>query len=282
MKFCYLIGYSIGYSLSPKMHNSAFRELGIDYRYEAVSVEPDRLDDFLNGVLRRSNVRGANVTIPHKITVIRNLDEVDHEAVAIGAVNTIVNDDGILKGYNTDGLGALKALKKSVGELYNKRVVLLGAGGAARAVAYYLAREAKALTILNRNVSKASKIVESLKRITTGQQVEISAAPFDEKNLRMKLRNADILINATPIGMHPNTDKTPIPRHFLHNHLIVFDLVYNPQRTRLLTESEEAGAETISGLEMLVYQGAESFFRWTGKKPSIGLMLRVVKRALEE
>jgi len=280
MKVCYLIGYPIGHSMSPTMHNAAFQKLGLDYRYKAASVEPERLADFLNGVLRRPNVRGASVTIPHKITVMENLDVVDQEAAAIGAVNTVVNDEGTLQGYNTDGSGALKALKESVGELDNKKAVLLGAGGASRAVAYHLARDVKTLTILNRTVLRAVELAASLREKMGRQSAEISAAPFDEMHLRGELGSSDILVNATPIGMHPNTDETPVPRHLLHSCLTVFDLVYNPMRTRLLREAEEAGAEALSGVEMLVYQGAEAFHLWTGKTAPIGLMLRVVREAL--
>ena len=262
MKVCYLIGYPIGHSMSPTMHNAAFQELGLNYGYEAVSVEPEGLTGFLNGVLRRPNVRGANVTIPHKIAVMKDIDAVDPEAAAIGAVNTIVNDGGILRGCNTDGRGALEALKESIGELNDKRVVLLGAGGAARAV--------------RRAVELAASLREKMGR----RHAEISAAPFDETHLRRGLKGADILINATPIGMHPDVGETPVPRHLLHGRLVVFDLVYNPPRTRLLKEAEEEGAGTLSGVEMLVYQGAEAFLLWTGRRAPIGLMLRVVRRAL--
>lgn len=280
MKACYLIGYPVGYSVSPEMHNAAFQKLGLKYRYEAVLVEPDRLTDFLNGVLRRPCVRGANVTIPHKISVMKNIDVLDEEAAAIGAVNTIVNDGGVLRGYNTDGVGALKALKESCGELNDKRVVLLGAGGAARAVAYRIAREAKALTILNRTLWRAEELAASLRKMVEGSHIEISAAAFDEMQLGRALKGADILINATPIGMHPDVGGTPVPRHLLHGRLVVFDLVYNPPMTRLLKEAEEKGAETLSGVNMLVYQGAEAFLLWTLRRAPIGLMLHVVRRAL--
>lgn len=279
MKACYLIGHPVGHSMSPAMHNAAFKELGLDYRYEAVSVEPERLTDFLNGVLRRPTVRGANVTIPHKISVMRAIDVVDEAAAMIGAVNTVVNDGGVLKGYNTDGAGALRALEGSIGELRGRRVLLLGAGGAARAVAYVIAREAEALTILNRTPRRAVELAEAL-REKVEHRVDISAAAFDETHLRRELERADILINATPMGMHPDVGETPVPRHLLHGRLLVFDLVYNPPRTRLLREAEDAGAETLSGVEMLVYQGAEAFLLWTGKRAPVDLMLRVVRREL--
>jgi shikimate dehydrogenase len=279
VKVCYLIGYPVGHSMSPAMHNAAFKELGLDYRYEALSVEPGRLADFLNGVLRRPTVRGANVTIPHKISVMRAIDAVDEAAAMIGAVNTVVNDGGVLKGYNTDGVGAMRALERSIGGLRGKRVLLLGAGGAARAVAYVIAREAEALIILNRTPRRAVELAGALRR-KVERRIDISAAALDETHLRRELERADILINATPMGMHPDVGETPVPRHLLHGRLLVFDLVYNPPRTRLLREAEDAEAETLSGVEMLVYQGAEAFLLWTGKRAPVDLMLQVVRREL--
>lgn len=279
MKVCYLIGYPVGHSMSPVMQNAAFKELGLDYRYEALSVEPGRLTDFLNVVLRRPTVRGANVTIPHKIPVLKAIDAVDEAAEMIGAVNTVVNDGGMLKGYNTDGVGALRALEGSIGELRGRRVLLLGAGGAARAVAYVIAREAEALMILNRTPWRAVELAGALRQ-KVKRRIDISAAVLDEKHLRRELGGADILINATPVGMHPDVGETLVPRHLLHGRLFVFDLVYNPPRTRLLREAEDAGAETLSGVEMLVYQGAESFLLWTGKRAPVDVMLQVVRREL--
>ena len=280
MKVCYIIGYPIGHSMSPTMHNAAFRELGLDYKYEAAPIEPERLAGFLDGVLRRPDIRGASVTIPHKIAVIEQLDVVNREAADIGAVNTIVNDEGTLKGYNTDGLGALKALKESAGDLSDKRTVLLGAGGAARAVAYRLVQEAGGLIILNRTARRAVELAEYLRGKAGSRRIEVSAAPLDEAHLARAVGGSDILINATPVGMHPNVEGTPVPRHILHSRLLVFDLVYNPLRTRLMREAEAAGAGTLSGVEMLVYQGAEAFRLWTGREAPVGLMLRVVREAL--
>lgn len=283
MKVCYLIGYPVGHSMSPKMHNAAFRELGLKYVYRAVSIEPERLSEFVNVVLRGSDVLGANVTVPHKIAVMDEIDDLDSNALAIGAVNTIVNDGGVLKGYNTDGLGAYKALKEFVGELKDKKVVLIGAGGAARAVSYSIIREAETLTILNRTFEKAQILAESLQGSASEKfagRARVMSAPLDEQHLKREVENADILINSTSVGMHPNIGETPVPGHLLHGDMFVFDLVYNPSSTRLLREAREAGADTLSGVEMLVYQGAEAFHLWTGKKAPVDLMLRVVRREL--
>lgn len=283
MKICYLIGYPVGHSMSPKMHNAAFRELGLKYMYKAVSIEPERLSEFVNINLRRSDVLGANVTVPHKIAVMNEIDDLDPNAAAIGAVNTIVNDGGVLKGYNTDGLGAYKALKEFVGELDDKKVVLIGAGGAARAVSYSIIREVETLTILNRTFERAQVLAEALRGSAwkkVAARARVISAPLDELHLKNELEDADILINSTSVGMHPNVGETPVPGHLLHESMLVFDLVYNPSNTRLLREAKEAGADTLSGVEMLVYQGAEAFRLWTGKKAPVDLMLHVVWREL--
>lgn len=280
MKVCYIIGYPIHHSMSPKMHNSAFKELGLDYRYEAAQVEPSHLASFLNNVMKRPDVQGGSVTIPHKIAVMDGLDVIDREAAEIGAVNTIVNVNGTLKGYNTDGLGALRALKESMGDLSDKRAALLGAGGAARAVAYRVVQEAAAVTILNRTFKRAAELAEYLREKSTKHNVEVSAYPLDDAHLTRVVGETDLLINATPVGMYPNVDETPVPKHILHSQLMVFDLVYNPLRTRLLKEAEEEGARILGGVEMLVYQGAEAFRLWTGREAPVDLMLLVVKEAL--
>jgi shikimate dehydrogenase len=280
MKVCYIIGYPIKHSMSPKMHNSAFRALGLDYRYEAAQVEPDHLANFLNQIMKRPDVSGASVTIPHKIAVMDELDDIDREAADIGAVNTIVNVKGTLKGYNTDGFGALRALNESMGDISDKRVVLLGAGGAARAVAYRIVQEAVAVTILNRTPQRAAELAKYLREKSMKHDVEVSASPLDDEHLSRVMGETDLLINATPVGMHPNIDETPVPKHILHSQLMVFDLVYNPLRTRLLREADEKGAQTLGGVEMLVYQGVEAFRLWTGREAPVGLMLRVVKEAL--
>ncbi|MFQ6075476.1 MAG: shikimate dehydrogenase, partial [Candidatus Bathyarchaeia archaeon] len=230
---CYLIGYPVEHSLSPIMHNTAFRRLGIDYRYEAVPVEPEYLGDFVEGTLRKSEVRGANVTIPYKVEVIKYLDEVDQEAAEIGAVNTIVNDEGSLKGYNTDGIGALRALKEAYGELEGRKVVLLGAGGAARAIAYHLVGEVEVLVILNRTEGKALKLMEELRERQRGLRVKVEGAGFSEDRLEEELSDADVVINATSVGMHPNVGQTSIPKELLNDRITVYDIVYNPLWTRL-------------------------------------------------
>lgn len=279
MGVCYLIGHPVGHSMSAVMHNAAFRELDLDLRYELRPVRPRELGAFVSKRLREQDVRGANVTIPHKVSVIEHLDELDQTASRIGAVNTIVNKGGRLKGYNTDGIGAMRALGEAYGSLEGSRAVLIGAGGAARAIGYSLATSVDELAILNRTPERADDLAGDLSDLPECTAT-ISAYPLLRRRLEKLLEDADILINATPLGMGPNADETPVDGDLLRPGLLVFDSVYNPPRTRLLREAEEAGARTLSGMSMLVYQGAASFELWTGREAPKGLMARAVEEEL--
>ena len=277
MKLCYLIGYPVDHSLSPAMHNAAFQQLGLSYEYLPRAVEPGRLEEFIEGSLRASSVRGANVTIPHKVETVRLMDRLDETAEVIGAVNTVVNDNGTLTGYNTDGLGAVRALEEACGDLRWRKVVLLGAGGAARAVSHHLVGLVGELTILNRDEGKAAELKESVRRLG-GASVNSGGL----RDLASVIDSVDILINATPVGMKPSTGATLVDPKLLHAGILVFDLVYNPLRTRLLIDAKAAGAKALGGAEMLAYQGAEAFKLWTGLEPPETLMLSVVKQQLGE
>jgi len=279
VEVCYLIGYPVGHSMSAVMHNAAFRELGLDYRYELRPVKPEELGAFVATRLREPDVRGASVTIPHKVSIIGHLDEIDRVARGIGAVNMIVNDGGRLKGYNTDSLGAFQALEEVYGDLEGSKVVLIGAGGAARAIGYSLATTVEELVILNRTIKRAHDLVKGLSNLPD-RSAAISAHPLTREHLENAIFNANILINATPLGMSPKTDETPVDGDLLGPNLLVFDSVYNPPRTRFLREAEEAGARTLSGIRMLVYQGAASFRLWTGRDAPEGLMARAVEEEL--
>ena len=275
MKLCYLIGYPIEHSMSPTMHNAAFRHIGLKYEYQTRAVEPGHLEEFIEGSLRSPSVRGANVTIPHKVAMVRLMDRLDKTAKSIGAVNTVVNDRRTLTGYNTDGLGAVRALEEAVGDLRGLKVVLLGAGGAARAVSHSLVGLVSDLTILNRDEGKATELKESVQRL--GGTLVKSACLGDLASI---ISSTNILINATPVGMEPHTEATPLNPKLLHADLLVFDLIYNPPQTRLLADAEAVGAKTLSGIKMLVYQGAEAFRLWTGVEPPEALMMSVVKQRL--
>ncbi len=259
-----LIGHPVEHSFSPPMHNAAFEKLNMDYAYTAFDVNPNDLENAINGA-DALNIKGLNVTIPHKIEVMKYLDEIDEVAQLIGAVNTI--DFKNLKGYNTDGIGAVKAIEE-VTTIKNKNVLIAGAGGASRAISFYIAKYgADNLTILNRNLDKAQKLAEDVS--DSGLMGNVNADSI--KN--MDLGDVDVLINTTPVGMHPNINDTPIAKfEDMHENLVVFDAVYNPTETGLLQESIKAGAKPVYGIKMLLYQGAESFEIWTGKKAPIDVM----------
>ncbi|MBR0058659.1 MAG: shikimate dehydrogenase [Methanobrevibacter sp.] len=267
-----LIGHPVEHSFSPPMHNAAFKALEMDYVYTAFDVNPDDLENAVAGA-QALNIKGFNVTIPHKIEVMKYLNEIDEVASLIGAVNTIDFKD--LKGYNTDGIGALKAIGE-VTNIKNKNVVIAGAGGASRAISFYIAKYgADKLTILNRNVDKAQKLADDV--LASGLIDDVSSD--DIKN--MDLKDADILINTTPVGMHPNVDDAPIASgELMHEDLVVFDAVYNPNETGLLKEAINAGAKPVYGIKMLLYQGAESFEIWTGKKAPIDVMEDALRKTL--
>jgi len=277
-RLCGIIGDPIEHSLSPIMHNAAFKKIGVDYLYVPFTVEGKELGRAIEG-MRALNIRGLNVTIPHKVAVIPFLDELDPLAGRIGAVNTIVNDDGVLRGYNTDAAGFLQALLESGVEPKGKNMVIMGAGGASRAISFIIAERGAHLVILNR-LLELDWAEELASRISEISQAEVEALKLDEENLARVLKKADILVNATSVGMSPDIDETPVPPHLLKSDLIVFDIVYNPIKTRLLREAEEAGAKTINGLDMLVWQGALAFEKWTGLKAPVEVMREEVIKAL--
>ena len=279
MRVCYLLGYPVGHSMSAVMHNAAFRELGLDYRYELKSVPPDELGALVASELRGTDFSGASVTIPHKVAIIEHLDWVDPSALRIGAVNTIVNEDSQLKGYNTDGIGALRGITEAYGGVEEARVVMVGAGGAARAVGYHLSTGVRELTIANRTLERAEELAASLSA-NPECRANVRSIPLERAPLRAAIMEADILVNGTPLGMHPKTGDTPVQREMLHPGLLVFDLVYNPIKTRLLREAEEAGAAILPGVNMLVYQGVTAFKMWTGVDPPVETMKAAVVGAL--
>ncbi|MCX8171454.1 MAG: shikimate dehydrogenase, partial [Candidatus Bathyarchaeota archaeon] len=270
-KVCALIGHPVEHSLSPAIQNAAFRHLGLDYVYVAFNVKPENLSYALLGV-RSLGIHGLNVTMPHKVEVIRYLDNLDENARLIGSVNTILNSGGRLIGYTTDGVGALNALKYSGEEPANKKIVVLGAGGASRSISFTLAKCARELVILNRTVEKAEKLAKDIISSLNMGADAVRFGRLDSSHLEVELRDADIVINATSIGMKPNDAETPIKRELLHGGLTVFDIVYEPLETRLLREAKIAGAKTIDGLSMLIHQGAASFEIWTGVKAPIEVM----------
>ncbi len=278
-RVCGLIGDPVEHSMSPVMHNAAFREIGIDYLYLPFRVKKEELSKAIEG-MRALNMRGLNVTIPHKVAVLQFLDELDNLAEKIGAVNTIVNDDGVLKGYNTDGAGFLQALlEKGIGP-EGKNIVILGAGGASRAISFTLADRGAHLVILNR-LLELDWAKELASRISQTFAQEVTALELNRENLARVLDKTDILVNATSVGMSPNTDETPFDSDLLRPDIIVYDIVYNPIKTRLLREAEMIGAKTIDGIDMLIWQGAIAFEKWTGQKAPVKLMKQEAIKLLE-
>ena len=279
-RLCGIIGDPIEHTMSPVMHNAAFRQMGVDYLYVPFRVKRGELAKAIDGV-RALNIRGLNVTIPHKVAVIQFLDELDPLAEKIGAVNTIVNDDGVLTGYNTDGAGFLQTLLEKGIEPAGKNVVVLGACGASRAISFTLADRGAHLVILNRAL-ELDWAKELANRISQIFSKEVEASELNRENLVGTLGKADILVNTTSVGMTPNIDETPVTSDLLKPELIVFDIVYNPIKTRLLREAEAVGAKTIAGLDMLVWQGALAFEKWTGVKAPVKLMMEETIKVLEK
>lgn len=258
-RLCAVIGNPIEHSLSPAMHNAAFEATGLNYVYVAFHVED--VGGCLAGMRALPSFRGLSVTIPHKMAVMDFLDEIEPMAEHVGCVNTITNEDGRLIGSTTDGPGTLRAFSDAGVSLDDKRILFVGSGGAVRAVAFAMAEwtEAERLTILGRTPARVAAIVDDLRAKTP---VRVESGPLD--NLPEAMASHDIIVQGTPIGMHPNPDETPVPKKLLRPDQVVFDMVYRPHETTLIREAGEVGCRTIVGLEMLVNQAVLQFERWTG------------------
>ncbi len=273
-KLCGVIGNPVEHSLSPAIHNAAFRTLGLNFVYLAFPVED--VAGAIKGIRALGNLRGVSVTIPHKVAVIPYLDQVEPTAKHIGSVNTIVVEHGTLTGYNTDASGALRALRDAGVELKDQRVLMLGSGGAARAVAFALGLEThiRDLTILGVDDHERAGLVKDLKAKTS---LRIAEAPLSPDRLGRALEEANILLHCTPIGMYPRVDDTVVPKQLIRPHLHVMDIVYNPIETRLLREAKKAGCNTIRGLEMFLNQAAAQFELWTGQPAPTDVMRAVLE-----
>ncbi|MCX6005060.1 MAG: shikimate dehydrogenase [Chloroflexi bacterium] len=276
-RLCGIIGDPVEHSISPVMHNAAFKKLGLDYLYIPFHVTPGNLRRAMEG-MRGLNISGLNVTIPHKVEVMQFLDSVDPTAEKIGAVNVVFNSGGLLQGFNTDAEGFLQPLLEKKIDPKGKNVVILGAGGASRAIAFILSERGADITILNRTSGKAIQFIETVSQ-TTGKIM--GTLELNEMNLSTVMPVADILINATSVGMSPDSNDTLVTRDLLRPGMVVVDIVYNPFKTKLLMEAEKAGATTIGGIEMLVWQGALSFEKWTGLKAPLEEMRKAARKALK-
>jgi shikimate dehydrogenase len=270
-----VIGDPIEHTLSPIMHNAAFEHLKLNFVFLAFRVPPDHLENAIRGA-RALGIRGLNVTMPHKNAVTEFLDEADAAVKFLRAANTILNQAGRLRGFNTDGVGALKALSSNGVDLDGKKVLLLGAGGAAKAIAFNLAKEVAELCILNRDGMKARELASLLEPF--GERIvgnELSPTKAQEE-----LRDSDILVNATSVGMAPYTSESIVKREWLKPDLLVMDIVYNPVETNLVRDARTAGAKVINGIEMLLYQGAASFEIWMGCPAPVEVMREALLRQL--
>jgi len=276
-RVCAIIGDPVEHSLSPVMHNAAFKELGLNLVYVAFTVTSTELKDAVLGA-KSLGLRGLNVTMPHKNAVMSHLDAVDSTAKSIGAVNTVLNNQGKLIGYNTDGSGAMIALQENGVDLEEKKLVLLGAGGAAKAIAYQAAQDVEELVILNRTPEKAKKLAEALKSFGA----KVKGGTLSSEVLKQELPTTDILVNATSVGMHPDVDSSPVPSDLLHSNLSVMDIIYNPLETRLLKDAKSAGAKVGSGIEMLLYQGAVAFEIWTNCPAPVEVMREAALNELKK
>ena len=265
--FC-IFGYPVEHSMSPTMWNPALKELGLDYVYIAFEVHPDNLEKAVDAV-RVLDIKGLNVTIPHKEAIIPFLDEIEDVALKIGAINTIKNEDGYLRAKNTDAGGAKKSLLDAGCTISGKSIVIIGSGGVTRAIAFILADEAERITLTDIIEDKAVNLAKEIKEKT---DANIIGKLSINKVLKEEIAKADILINATPIGMYPKPNSSPVPMEYLHSNLFVFDVIYNPLETVLMKEAAEIGCKTLGGLDMLINQGILAFEWLTGKTPNKALM----------
>jgi shikimate dehydrogenase len=273
-QFCGVIGNPVEHSLSPAIHNAAFQKLGLNFVYLAFCVEA--IGDAMKGLRALGNFRGASVTIPHKVAAVPFLDSVEPTARHIGAINTIVAAGGTLTGHNTDAIGALRALREGAVELKGTQVVMLGSGGAARAIAFALGTEAGVgrLTILGIDSQERATLARDLQS-KTGMAVQESL--LDEGALQKILPDTHVLIHCTPMGMSPKFNETAVPAALLHTGLTVMDIVYNPRDTRLLKDAKARGCRIIPGLEMFLHQAAAQFELWTHHAAPADVMRAVLE-----
>jgi len=275
---CAVIGNPIGHSLSPAIHNAAFDALSLDFIYVACKVED--VQGALAGVRALDNFRGLSVTIPHKVEAMKYVDEVAEVDRSIGAINTVIHEGDKLIGLGTDGPGALKALADAGVEVDGRNVLMLGAGGAARALAFTLARETRLrqLAILDVNETMLGQLTADL---ASGTKAAIRTEPLTGESLKAAMGNADVIVHCTPVGMHPNEDASLIPAELLRPEQTVFDIVYTPLETKLLAEARSRGCTVIPGVEMFINQAVLQFERFTGVDAPVEVMRRVVMEHLQ-
>jgi len=275
---CAVIGDPVEHSLSPQIHNAAFQASGLDFNYVAFHVRKGDIEPAIRG-MRALGIRGLSVTIPHKVDIGPHLDEVDEIARNVGSINTVVNNDGHLSGCSTDGPGALRALEAGSCNLGGQTVLLLGSGGAARAIAFSLATISPSpqLTILGVEPDELSRLTQDLMDRTS---LSVKALPYSGQAVREASEESRLIINATPVGMTPNVDHSPFPEELIRAEHTVFDIVYTPFETKLLRDAKVAGARAIPGIGMFVQQAAIQFELWTGQAAPLDVMTGTVTEAL--
>ena len=277
-RVCAVFGHPVGHSLSPEIHNAAFTALELPMVYVAHDVRPGQIAAALGGV-RAMGYRGLSITIPHKAEAMEAVDWVDETARVIGCINTVVNDDGRLLGYNSDGLGALGALRSAGADPQGKNAVVLGSGGAARAIAVTLAREAPParMTILGVVPEELASLVDDVRQ---KGDTTVVGDEMSDRSIEEALAEAHVLLHCSPVGMHPNEGKSLVRAELFQVEQTVFDAVYNPRRTRLLADAAAAGCRTVEGIEMFLGQALVQFELWTGRPAPKDVMRRVLESRL--
>jgi len=277
-RLCAVIGNPVAHSLSPALHNAAFNALGLDYVYTAFRVED--LKSAIAGMRALENFRGMSVTIPHKIEVIDYLDEVDDIDRSIGSINTVINEKGRLCGFGTDGPGALKAILDAGVDPDVSTVLMLGAGGASRAIAFTLARSTRIRKLVMTDINEP--VLRSLAAdLTSGTNVSVEADLLGPETISARMSEADIIINCTPVGMHPKEDSSLVPSGLFRRGQVVFDVVYTPLETKLLREAASKGCIVISGVEMFINQAVLQFEKFTGDDAPVDVMRKVLMERLK-
>jgi shikimate dehydrogenase len=277
-RVCALFGFPARHSVGPALHNTAFEALNLPLLYVAHDVEPARLAEAFAGA-RALDYRGLSITMPHKVAALALVDDVDAMAQAIGCINTVVSENGRLRGSNVDGLGALSALRQAGADPAGRRVLMLGSGGAARALAITIGMAAKPaeLVILGAIEDELARLARDVAERTG---CAVGSELLTDASLATGLAKAEILLHCTPVGMKPESERSLVPRDRLRSGLVVFDAVYNPRRTLLLRDAAAAGCRVIEGTEMFLGQAALQFERWTGQPAPTEIMRRVLEARL--
>lgn len=272
-QLCAVIGNPVSHSMSPAIHNAGYEALGLDFVYIACRVED--VKSALAGMRALGNFRGLSVTIPHKIEVMKHVDEINEVDLSIGSINTVVNNGDKLVGLGTDGPGALKAIADAGVDTKGKKILMLGTGGASRAISFTLAKEAnpESISLLDLNREVLDGLAADLQ---SSQSCNIKSALFEDSTLAESMEEADIIIHCTPVGMHPREDASLVPKDLMRRDQVFFDVVYTPLETKLLADAKSKGLQTISGVEMFINQAVLQFEQFTGVDAPEDVMRKVV------